>query len=131
MNCNEKSEETCHVCKEARAFLERDDKRQASKERTHRNHIIHIDLSYAEDKKLIVKQRKDVLEHIVDDVDNKKIWEVFNSLTKLQCRRFTSYYIDGKTLEEIGREEGVEYQTIQKSLNKSRKKLKKFLQRGV
>jgi hypothetical protein len=41
MNCNEKSEETCHVCKEARAFLERDDKRQASKERTHRNHIIH------------------------------------------------------------------------------------------
>jgi CRISPR/Cas system CSM-associated protein Csm2 small subunit len=52
---------------------------------------IHIDLSYAEDKKLIVKQRKDVLEHIVDDVDNKKIWEVFNSLTKLQCRRFWSY----------------------------------------
>ncbi|WP_273327739.1 hypothetical protein [Vallitalea guaymasensis] len=49
--CREKSPETCHLCRQARAFIEKDDKRLASRERTHRSYIAHFDLTYAEDKK--------------------------------------------------------------------------------
>ncbi len=124
--CNEKSDETCRICKEARDFLERDDKRQASKERTHRNHITHIDLSYAEDKKLIVKQEKDALEQLIDKDDNNKILEMFSCLTETQKRRFIAHYIDGKSFRAIASEEGVNHTKIQKSIEQARKKLKKF-----
>lgn len=125
-NCNEKSEETCTVCKDARVFLERDDKRQASKERTDRNHIIHIDLSYAEDKKLIVKPQKDALDKLIDEADNNRILEMFSCLTEIQKRRFIAHYIGGKSFRAIASEEGVNHTKIQKSIEQARKKLKKF-----
>ena len=125
-HCYEQSQETCNICRQARAFIESDDKRQASRERTHRNHIVHIDLSYAEDKKLIVNQHKNSLDTLIDETDNRRILELFNCLTETQKRRFVAHYIDGKTFRAIANEEGVNHTKIQKSIEQARKKLKKF-----
>jgi RNA polymerase sigma factor (sigma-70 family) len=125
-HCNEASVETCLKCKEARAFLESDDKRQSSSERTDRNHIVQMDLDFAEDKKLITSQQRDTLDTLIDETDNSRILEMFSCLTETQKRRFVAHYIDGKTFRAIASEEGVNHTKIQKSIEQARKKLKKF-----
>lgn len=129
-NCHEKSEETCNICKEARTFLERDDKRQDSRERTDRNHIIHISLEYAESNKLLTNTSKDILDNVIGIDENKKILKAFGCLTKTQKRRFIAYHIDGLTLDEIARKEGINLKNIHKSIKQSEKKLKNFLREG-
>ncbi len=126
-NCYEKSEETCNICREARAFLDSDDKRQASKERTNRNHIIHISLEYAESKKMIASSTKNILDSVIGNDKNQRILKAFNCLTKTQKRRFIAYHIDGLTLDEIARKEGISIKNIHKSIKQSEKKLKNFL----
>lgn len=125
--CNEQSEETCNICKEARDFLERDDKRQASRERSTRNHIANISVEYAEGNGLTIKIGKDIVEQLINRIDNKKVWSAFNTLTIKQKNRFLAYYLDGLTLAQIAENEGVSIKNIFKSLRLSEKKLKKFL----
>lgn len=63
-NCLQQSEYICTKCKEVRDFLESDNKRQASSDRTDRNHIIHISLEYAENKKMLINPKPDALRGI-------------------------------------------------------------------
>lgn len=125
-NCMEKSIYTCTRCKEARDFLECDDKRQASSERTDRNHIIHISLEYAESKKMLKNKKLDALDKLIESNDRKKILQAFSCLTETQKRRFVAHCIEGSTYREIAAKEGVNHTKIQKSVEQARKKLKNF-----
>lgn len=126
-NCHEKSEKKCSVCKDARAFLEWDDKRQASANRTDRNHIIHISLEYAENKKMLINPKPDALEELINSNEHETILQAFNCLTETQKRRFIAHCIEGKTYRAVALEEGVNHTKIQKSVEQTRKKLKNFL----
>ncbi|SKC77483.1 sigma factor-like helix-turn-helix DNA-binding protein [Maledivibacter halophilus] len=125
-NCIEKSAYTCAKCKEARNFLESDDKRQASAERTDRNHIIHISLEYAEGKKMLKNRKSNALDKLIESNDRKKILQAFSCLTETQKRRFIAHCIDGMTYREIAAKEGVNHTKIQKSVEQARKKIKNF-----
>ena len=49
-----------------------------------------------------------------------------DKLTETQFRRLWMYYIDGMTVDEIGRIEGIRHQNISKSIGSAMKKIKKF-----
>ena len=49
-----------------------------------------------------------------------------DKLTEKQFRRLWMYCVDGKTLEEIAADEGVDHQRISKSILAAKKKIKKF-----
>ena len=52
--------------------------------------------------------------------------QIRDKLTETQFRRFWMYYVDGMTVDEIGRIEGIRHQNISKSIGSAMKKIKKF-----
>ena len=52
--------------------------------------------------------------------------QIRDKLTETQFRRLWMYYIDGMTVDEIGRIEGIRHQNISKSIGSAMKKIKKF-----
>ncbi len=126
-NCTQQSVELCSICREARAFLESDDKRQASKERTDRNHIIHISVEYAEGKQMLTDMKSSPLDELLITNNREKILGAFNSLTETQKRRFIAHSIDGKTYREIADEENVHFTTVKESIDGAKSKLVKKL----
>ena len=52
--------------------------------------------------------------------------QIRDKLTGTQFRRLWMYYIDGMTVDEIGRIEGIRHQNISKSIGSAMKKIKKF-----
>lgn len=130
-NCTQRSEELCSICRDARSFLENDDKRQASKERTDRNHIIHISVEYAEGTQMLADMKSTPLDELLITNNREKILAAFNSLTEIQKRRFIAHSIDGKTYREIADVENVHFTTVKESIDGAKcklgKKLKIFL----
>jgi hypothetical protein len=53
-NCTQRSEELCSICRDARSFLENDDKRQASKERTDRTTLFILAWSTQKELKCLL-----------------------------------------------------------------------------
>ena len=49
-----------------------------------------------------------------------------DKLTETQFRRLWMYHVDGKTLDEIGENEGISHQNVSKSITAAEKKIKKF-----
>ena len=47
-------------------------------------------------------------------------------LSETQFRRVWMYFVDGMTIDEIGKKEGISHQNISKSIGAATKKIKKF-----
>lgn len=60
-------------------------------------------------------------------LDNQKIHKAIATLPDVQRRRVQMYFFDGMTLEDIAVSEGCKYQQIQKSIERAKNKIKKFL----
>lgn len=50
--------------------------------------------------------------------------QIRDKLTETQFRRLWMYYVDGMTVDEIGRIEGISHQNISKSIGAAMKKIK-------
>ena len=59
-------------------------------------------------------------------VASAMVSQIRDKLTETQFRRLWMYYIDGMTVDEIGRIEGIRHQNISKSIGSAMKKIKKF-----
>ena len=59
-------------------------------------------------------------------VASAMVSQIRDKLTETQFRRFWMYYVDGMTVDEIGRIEGIRHQNISKSIGSAMKKIKKF-----
>ena len=57
---------------------------------------------------------------------SEMVSQIRDKLTETQFRRLWMYYIDGMTVDEIGRIEGIRHQNISKSIGSAMKKIKKF-----
>lgn len=64
---------------------------------------------------------------IFQSLDNQKLHEAIAILPEVQRRRVRMYFFDGMTLEEIASFENCKYQQIQKSIERAKQKIKKFL----
>jgi len=62
------------------------------------------------------------------EMDNllERLAEALSKLTSTQRRRIQKYYIEGKTLQEIADEEGVNKASIRENILSAEKKLKKL-----
>lgn len=59
-------------------------------------------------------------------VASTMVSQIRDKLTETQFRRLWMYYVDGMTVDEIGRIEGIRHQNISKSIGSAIKKIKKF-----
>ena len=59
-------------------------------------------------------------------VASAMVSQIRDKLTETQFRRLWMYYVDGMTVDEIGRIEGIRHQNISKSIGSAIKKIKKF-----
>ena len=59
-------------------------------------------------------------------VASAMVSQIRDKLTETQFRRLWMYYVDGMTVDEIGRIEGIRHQNISKSIGSAMKKIKKF-----
>ena len=59
-------------------------------------------------------------------VASAMVSQIRDKLTETQFRRLWMYYIDGMTVDEIGRIEDIRHQNISKSIGSAMKKIKKF-----
>ena len=50
--------------------------------------------------------------------------QIRDKLTETQFRRLWMYFVDGMTVDEIGRIEGISHQNISKSIGSAMKKIK-------
>ena len=53
---------------------------------------------------------------------------LYLELTPLQREALMAYYFEGKTMEQIGKERGVNKSTICRTLHRAEKKLRRYLQ---
>ena len=60
-------------------------------------------------------------------LDNQNLHKAIANLPDIQRRRVQMYYFDSLTFDEIAACEGCKYQQIQKSIERAKKKIKKFL----
>ena len=58
---------------------------------------------------------------------SKKVRQAINTLPATQRQRLIKYYYQGKNYEKIAEEEGCEYQCVQRSIYRAKKKLKTLL----
>lgn len=67
------------------------------------------------------------LERIEQLFDNNQIvQQIKNRLTDNQFRRLWRYYVDGMTIDQIGRLEGISHQNVSKSIGQAIRKIKKL-----
>ena len=72
-----------------------------------------------------------VMEHQHEKFERRRVAsamvsQIRDKLTETQFRRLWMYYIDGMTVDEIGRIEGIRHQNISKSIGSAMKKMKKL-----
>lgn len=84
------------------------------------------------DLELRMKQNNEsVVEKVIKRNDSKMLHEALEILTESQKRRIIMHFFANLSYKQIGYYEGCSYQAIQNSIEKSLKKLKKFLKKGL
>lgn len=84
------------------------------------------------DLELRMKQNNEsVVEKVIKRNDSKMLHEALEILTESQKRRIVMHFFANLSYKQIGDYEGCSYQAIQNSIEKSLKKLKKFLKKGL
>lgn len=68
-----------------------------------------------------------VEEAAIQSLQNERLYKAIAELPKTQRKRLILYYFNHFTYQQIADLEGCAYQTIQKSVEKAEKKIKKFL----
>ena len=72
--------------------------------------------------------KSDSVEEIVEKkIIKEKLQKAINSLSETQKRRIIKYYFEGKTEEEIAKEEGVSQQSVHIGIERAIEKLKEIL----
>lgn len=104
---------------------------EASKERSQQRTVKKVIKEKSKEKAMTsldeLLEEKEEIEKIREVVD-KLISS--GKLSETQKRRFLKHYYRGKSYRQIATEEGVSHIAIFKSVNASRKKLKKFFEMG-
>ncbi len=72
-----------------------------------------------------------VIDKVIKRNDAKILQEALKVLTESQKRRIVMHFFVKLSYKQIGDYEGCSYQAIQNSIEKSLKKLKKFLKKGL
>ena len=90
-------------------------------------HYEHSELSENSICKRTVMQQDTVEETYLQKEEYEELYAAIEQLPELQRRRLILYYFKGLTCRQIGEMEGCSYQTIQKSIEKAKEKIKKIL----
>ena len=90
-------------------------------------HYEHSELSENSICKRTVMQQDNVEESYLQKEEYEELYAAIKQLPALQRRRLILYYFKGLTYRQIGEMEGCSYQTIQKSIEKAKEKIKKIL----
>ncbi len=111
---------------EALDEFEKEDARQIQKKLRHHelNHITEKKLN----KRAFYKQ-KNVDEILITKINNEKLEEVMDKLTREQRRRILLYYDYEMTMEEISIIDGCSKQSVQESIEWGMKKIRKFFEK--
>lgn len=90
----------------------------------------HYEFSELSEHKLnmrAVNKPKTVEESFTDNLIIDELNNIFGNLTKIQRKRMIYYFFDKMTFKQIADLEGCAYQTVQKSIEKVKNKIKKIL----
>lgn len=94
-------------------------------------HIERKELS-EEDLELRMEQNEEsVVDKVIRRNDNEILHEALKALMESQKRRIVMHFFANLSYKQIGDYEGCSYQAIQNSVEKSLKKIKKFLKKGL
>lgn len=85
-----------------------------------------------EDLELRMEQKEEsVVDKVIRRNDDEILHEALKALTESQKRRVEMHFFAKLSYKQIGDYEGCSYQAIQNSVEKSLKKIKKFLKKGL
>lgn len=90
-------------------------------------HYEKFELSESSLNKRAVISQESVEEIVSRELDNEALYKAIFMLSEMQRKRLILYYFCDMTYQQIADLEGCTYQTIQKSMEKSKNKIKKFL----
>ncbi len=93
-------------------------------------HYEHSELSDESLNRRATKVQETVEETVIRRIEDEKLREAISKLPDLQRRRLVLYYFYDMKLKDIAELEGCKYQQIQKSINKAKIKIKKYLEEG-
>lgn len=74
-----------------------------------------------------VNPQESVEEIVFRDLKNQMLHKTISKLSEKQRKRLVLYYFCDMTYKQIADSEGCKYQTVQKSIEKAKNKIKKFL----
>lgn len=106
--------------------FELEDISQIHKERKHieRNEV-HEETLYHR----AIDTSASIEEQVENKILNAEIRKAINELSDVQKRRVIKYYFEEKNVYEIAKEEGATHQSVSKSLNAAKDKLKEILKK--
>lgn len=99
------------------------------RDHVHANHTLALDelseeAAFVPAMDVIMELELDRQEQIAYSA--KLVVQIRACLSETQFRRVWMYFVDGMTLDEIGKKEGISHQNISKSIDAATKKIKKF-----
>lgn len=84
-----------------------------------------------EDENLyIIADDKPIIEKIIENEDKERLRDILYTLPEVYISTIKKYYIQGKTYEEIAREENVSIKTVESRLYRGRKILREKWEEG-
>lgn len=90
-------------------------------------HYEHSELTEISICKRTVLQQDNIEETYLQKEEYEELYAAIKQLPALQRKRLILYYFKGLTYRQIGEMEGCSYQTIQKSIEKAKEKIRNIL----
>ena len=92
-------------------------------------HLEHLDLSEEQVYTRATNNSESAEEEVIKNMENQKMNEALKNLTEIQLRRIELHIVNEITIRDLAKLEKVQKKQIQKSLQLSIKKIKKFFEK--